>query len=230
VRLRAGTDFTLAQIVINWLNLRGGVMKTQRSEHTGQSGHSLVELSIAVVVVMILGAIAIPNFNTAIANIKLRGAASDFAGLVQQARLTAVKKNATYTVLFNLTSGHGAYIDTGGSTSGSAPNGSYDTGEPMIQFGGNVNQVAAPGGASGAPTNLDATSTPLGWTATSGNISFNARGLTCDSTATPCGTNVNYIFYFSDTRGSGSHGWAAVSITAAARAKVWWWNGSSWIN
>jgi Tfp pilus assembly protein FimT len=205
-------------------------VKMQPINHTRQSGHSLIELSFVVAVVMILGAIAITTFATAVANIKLRGAASDFAGLVQQARLTAVKKNATYTVLFNLTSGHGAYIDTGGSTSGSAPNGSYDTGEPMIQFGGNVNQVAAPGGASGTPTNLDATSTPLGWTATSGNISFNSRGLTCDSTATPCGTNVNYIFYFRDTRSSGSHSWAAVSITAAARSKVWWWDGSSWIN
>lgn len=200
------------------------------SEFSRQFGYSLVELLIAVIVIAILGALAIPNALTAIANIQLRGAASDFTGLVQQARIKAVQKNTSYTILFNLTSGHGAYVDTGGSTSGSAPNGSYDAGEPMIQFGGNVNQVAAPGGAGGAPPNLDATSTPLGWTATTGNVSFNARGLTCDSTATPCGTNVNYIFYFEDSRALGGHGWAAVSVTAAARSKVWWWNGSAWTN
>jgi Tfp pilus assembly protein FimT len=159
----------------------------------------------------------------ALANIRLRGAASDFAGLAQQARITAVKRNAVYTIRFGGPSGQGAYIDLNN-------NSSYDTGEPSIQFGGNANQVAPPGGTSGAPANLDATSTPLGWTATSGNISFNSRGLTCDVTTTPCGTNVNYLFYFQDTRIFGGHGWAAVSITAAARVKVWMWDGSNWIN
>jgi Tfp pilus assembly protein FimT len=193
------------------------------SERSKQSGHSVVELMIAVIVVMILAAVAIPNIATTVANIKLRGSASNFAGLVQQARINAVQKNAVYTVRFGLPSGNGAYVDLNG-------NSSYDSGELMIQFGGNVNKVAAPGGASGAPTNLDVSGGPLGWTATSGNISYNARGLPCDSTATPCGTNVNYIFYFEDTRALGGHGWAAVSVTAAARAKVWWWNGSSWTN
>jgi type IV fimbrial biogenesis protein FimT len=195
----------------------------QSSGHGTQGGHSLVELLIAVTIVMILAAFAIPNTATAIANMSLRGTASDFAGLVQQARITSVKKNAVYTIRFGLPSGNGAYVDLNG-------NGSYDSGEPMIQFGGNTNQVAAPGGASGTPMNLDASGSQLGWTATSGNISFNSRGLTCDSTATPCGTNVNYVFYFEDTRALGGHGWAAVSITAAARSKVWWGSGSSWIN
>jgi prepilin-type N-terminal cleavage/methylation domain-containing protein len=185
----------------------------QSGEHRMRSGFSLVEVLIVVFIVLILAALAIPNMSTVIANIKLRGTATDLAGFVQQARITAVRKNATYTILFNLTGGNGAYLDLNG-------NGSYDSAapaEPMIQFG-----------ASGAPTNLDASGGPLGWTATSGNISFNSRGLPCDSTATPCGTNVNYIFYFKDTRAFGASCWAAVSITAASRAKVWWWNGSSW--
>jgi hypothetical protein len=55
-------------------------------------------------------------------------------------------------------------------------NGSIDSDEPMIQFGGNANQGSAPGGMTGARTNLDAAGGPLGWTATSGNISYNARG------------------------------------------------------
>lgn len=188
-----------------------------------QSGHSLVELMVAVILVMILAALAIPNAATTIANIKLRGTVSDFAGLVQKARIAAVQKNTTYMVLFSSTTGNAAYVDLNG-------NGSLDAGEPSIQLGGNVNNVAAPGGTSGMPTNLDASGGPLGWTATSGNISFNSRGLPCSTSTTPCSTNVNYIYYFEDTRALGGHGWAAVSITAAARVKVWWWNGSTWIN
>jgi len=172
---------------------------------------------------MILSSFAIPTTTTVIANLELRGTASDFAGLAQQARITAVQKNSTYSVLFNLTSGNGAYVDLNG-------NGSLDSDEPMIQFGGTATQVAAPSGVTGAPTNLDAAGGPLAWTAASGNISYNARGLPCNSGLTPCGSNVNYVFYFKDSRAFGANGWAAVSITAAGRTMVWWWNGSRWTN
>ena len=89
-----------------------------------------------------------------IANVRLRGTASDFSGLVQRARTTAEQGNTTHTLRFGLPSGNGAYVDLNG-------NGQYDSGEPMIQFGGNANQVAAPAGATGKPTNLDASGGPL---------------------------------------------------------------------
>lgn len=204
-----------------------------------QDGLSLIELLVVVTVVSILVAFAVPNTMTGIANMRLRGAASDFSGLVQQARIVAVQTNTqgnsskAYTINFGLPSGNGAYVDLNGS-------GSYDSSlsppignvasEPMIQFGGTVNQVAAPAGASGAPTNLDASGGPLGWTAATGNASFNSRGLPCSLSGGVCTTNVGFVFYFSDTRAIGGPGWGAVSITAAGHSKVWWWNGSSWIN
>jgi Tfp pilus assembly protein FimT len=194
-----------------------------RPQKIQEQGVGLIDLMVSCVIVGILAAFTIPNAATGIANMRLRGTVSDFSGLVQRARLAAVQNNATYTVRIGLPSGNGAYVDLNG-------NGSFDAGEPMIQFGGTVNQVSAPGGGSGKPTNLDASGGgPLGWTATAGNISFNARGLPCDSTATPCGTNVNYVYYFSDTRAAGS-GWAAVSVTAAGHPRQWTWNGSAWAN
>ena len=203
-----------------------------------QEGYSIIEVALVLTVVSILSAFAISSTTTSVANMRLRGAASDFAGLVQRARIEAVQTNTqgntnrAYTVNFGVPSGHGAYVDLNG-------NGSYDnslsptiggaTSEPLIQFGGTVNQVAAPAGAAGKPTNLDASGGPLGWTATSGNISFNSRGLPCSLSGSVCTTNVGFVFYFSDAR-AGSSGWSAVSITAAGHPKTWWWNGSSWVN
>ena len=204
-----------------------------------QDGLSLIELLLVVAVVSILAAFAVPNTMTSVANMRLRGVASDFSGLVQRARIAAVQTNTqgnstrAYTVNFGLPSGNGAYVDLNG-------NGSYDSAlspsvggvssEPMVQFGGTANQVAAPAGAGGAPTNLDASGGPLGWTATTGNVSFNSRGLPCSLSGSVCTTNVGFVFYFSDTRPIGGPAWVAVSITAAGHPKVWWWNGSSWIN
>jgi hypothetical protein len=51
--------------------------KMQPSEHRRRSGHSLVELMITVILVMILAAFAIPNVATAIATLKLRGPQRD---------------------------------------------------------------------------------------------------------------------------------------------------------
>jgi prepilin-type N-terminal cleavage/methylation domain-containing protein len=190
-----------------------------------QQGYSLIEMMMVLFIAVVSAGIAIPTTANTIANIKLRGAAASFSGLVQQARLAAVQKNATYIVRFGLPSGQGAYAE---KIDLSDPNyGSYTTGEPMVQFGGNVNQVAAP---SGSPSKLDGAGSALGWTATSGDLSFNSRGLPCNASTTPCGTNVNYVFYFSDTRAFGNQGWAAVSITAAGRTQVWFWSGSKWIN
>jgi prepilin-type N-terminal cleavage/methylation domain-containing protein len=198
-------------------------MRSTTNVYKKHHGFSLVEILLTIVIIGVLAAFAIPNTVTGIANMRLRGAASNFSGLVQQARTTAVQNNKTFTILFGLPTGNGAYVDLNA-------NGQYDSGEPMIQFGGNVNNAAAPGGATGKPTNLDASGGPLGWTATAGNLSFNARGLPCNSSSTPCGTNVNYIFYFSDTRYFGGSGWCAVSVTAAGHPKQWLWSGSSWIN
>src|SRR5690349_18960624 len=125
-----------------------------------QAGYSLVEMMMVVLIAGITAAVAIPTTANTINNTRLRGAASSFASMVQQARLTAIQKNKTYTIKFGLTGGHGAYADLDS-------NDSYTSGEPIVQFSGNVDQVSAP---SSSPTSLDST---VGWTSTTGNVAFN---------------------------------------------------------
>lgn len=183
-----------------------------------EKGYSLVELMMVLVISIITAAVAIPTTANTIANMNLRGAAASFASLAQQGRLAAVQKNSTYTLKFDT---HSAYLDLNA-------NGSWDSGEPLASFGGTVTQTSAPSGSN--PYRLDGTGGPLGWTASAGNLSFNPRGLPCDSASTPCATNVNYVFYFKDSRAFGASGWAAVSISAAGRIQAWFWNGAAWIN
>ncbi len=184
-------------------------------------GFNLTELAVVLSLALVAAAFAVPNVARAMANMRLRGSASDLSGFFQSARLTAVQNNATYTARFTSSPTAGAYADLNN-------NGSMDSGEPMIQFGSGVDQVSAPNGTGGNPPRLDGAGGLLGWTATSGNLSFNARGLPCDVTRAPCGTNVGYVFYLSNNGSFGQSGWAAVSVTAAGRIKVWMWTGAVW--
>jgi Tfp pilus assembly protein FimT len=186
-------------------------------------GTSLIELTIAVALVLILAAFAIPNTATMIANMRLRNSASEVSALSQLVRMQAVRNNTTSSLLFGLPTGQGACVD-------SNSNGQCDATEPLVQFGGTVFVAGAPSGAGGSPAILDGAGGPLGWTATAGNVSFNARGSTCDNTHTPCATGVNYVIYLTDTRAFGRSAWAAISVTAAGRSKVWLWNGAAWTN
>ncbi len=178
---------------------------------------------IVLFIVLAVAAYAVPNVNRMMADVRLRGSASDFSGLLQRARLASVQNNATYTVKFMGSPLPGAYTDLNN-------NSAFDSSEPMIQFGQGIFQVSAPNGSGGNPTPLDGAGGPLGWAATAGNVSFNPRGLPCDVTRNPCGTNVGYVFYLSDQRYFGQSGWAGVSVTAAGRIKVWTWSGTAWIN
>jgi Tfp pilus assembly protein FimT len=55
------------------------------------SGFSLLELLIVVFVVMVVAGIAIPNILSAVANVRLRASAGDLAGLMQDARILALR-------------------------------------------------------------------------------------------------------------------------------------------
>src|SRR5580700_10851398 len=61
-----------------------------------QGGFSVVELIIAGVIILVLAAFAIPAMVSSVRTAHLRGAASDMAGLYEQARINAIRDNRYY--------------------------------------------------------------------------------------------------------------------------------------
>lgn len=195
-------------------------------------GFSLVELLIVVFVVLVIGAIVIPNVLLAVTNLKLRASAGDLSGLIQQARILAAKNNAPFVVLYGTRNGAQiAYIRD--SRNGLA--GGYVTGDPAVaEFSGTtVPAGGAPSGSGGQPTPyVLAGDTGAGSYDNTSTLGFTGRGLPCkyDTTATPpCSTPpaLYFVYYLTDTR-PGQPGWAAVVVTKSGRCKIVTWNGATW--
>ena len=108
-----------------------------------QSGFTIVELLIVVAIGLIVAAMTMPLFNTAVNQYRLRASAVDLDGLLQRARSRAVRDNRSYALqtaafvqgAFTYTQ---VYLDLNG-------NGTLDVGEPSIQLQRNVTLVTGGG-------------------------------------------------------------------------------------
>lgn len=178
-------------------------------------GFSLIEVLIVTSITLTIASVAIPNMVTSIADMELRGGARSAAGLLQQARMQAIKSN-TYlkAKYYNGTGGGFVFIDING-------NGKPDATEAQVQLGNTVLAYSAPTGIAAL------NSTNLGFSpTTTTQIGFSAIGQPCTGTPRVCA--VGMVMYFYDTRKIGSPGWAAVSVAPAGRVQTWMWNGTSW--
>ena len=202
------------------------VFSTRRDR---MGGFSLVELVIVVLVALVIAAITIPNILLAVSNIRRRASAADLAGLMQQARILAAKNNTIYAVRYGTRNGAQiAYIDLNG-------NGSFDIGEPLVEFSGTtVPASGAPSGSGGQPSPyVLAGDTGTGSYDNTNTLGYTGRGLPCnyDTTTTPatCSTPpANYFVYYLTEVGVGQAGWAAVVVTKSGRCKIVTWNGAAW--
>jgi prepilin-type N-terminal cleavage/methylation domain-containing protein len=206
--------------------------------HTG--GFTLVELMLVVFVMSIIAAFAVPNVLLTVSNMKLRGAASDLAGLMQQARILAAKNNPqnppVYPIRYAVVNGAQiAYVDmnNNGTWDPSITVNNAGVSEPIVGFTTSVTPAAgAPSGSGGQPTPYvlvgdSSTGQPFNNTNT---LAFTPRGLPCDFTAPPaCASPAPsyFVYYLTDTR-IGKPGWAAVVVTKGGRTRVVMWNGVAW--
>ena len=200
------------------------------------SGFSLIELLVVIAIIMVVAAIATPSIMNTMDGIRLRSAASEVAGIMQECRQRAVRNNRYYTVKPAVVTGaRAAYVDLNYND---ALDGGAPAPEPMIQFPQSISVVNG-----GAPNTANligqccATFVPQG----AGILpSFNSRGLPCVGPANPppanslCnirdagGNTVGFVYYVNQTRAFGAVGWAAVSVTPAGRIRVWTYSGSTW--
>lgn len=220
-------------ISIRWL--QAAMPKTFSSQvgKTGDRGFSMIEVMLVMAIVLVLSALAIPTLNT-IRTAKLRGTGSDYASLLQQARLTAVQNDKYYSVVVqSTTQPYEAFIDLNG-------NGKFDTGEPVMVFPSNVfpktyadnppglGNLESQALASSSDPSLDQADNPT----------FGPRGLPCKtgpaafgsytvclpaSSGTVIGTS--YITFF---QSQPDKTWAAVVLNPAARVRVYKYAGQSW--
>ncbi len=184
------------------------------SKVRNQSGFSLLELMIVVGILMVVAAMAVPKIMTSVADIRLRGTVNSASGIIQDARMMAIRDNNLRKVKYaNAAAGGLVYVDVN-------DDGSPQATEAQVQMGSTILAYTTPTGIS-ALTNTDLSYTPT----TVSSIMFNPRGLPC-SAASTCGSGM--VLYFTDSRTVGSPGWAAVSVSPAGRVKTWMWNGSKW--
>jgi type II secretory pathway pseudopilin PulG len=67
---------------------------------SGERGFSLVEAVVAVAIIMIMAAVALPNISGYLRNYKLRGSAQDVSGEMQASRSKAIMSNTNNGVFF----------------------------------------------------------------------------------------------------------------------------------
>jgi prepilin-type N-terminal cleavage/methylation domain-containing protein len=187
--------------------------KTQKKTQ----GFSMIELMLVVAVILVLTAITVPHIIDTVSDISLRYAATDLSGLLQSARIQAVRKNTSYTIQQGalLSGTQGYYVDI-------AKTGVDATGDPAMPLTQNMTVHAGIG--SGAPgegafiAGLNYTVNPAG-----DPVSFNARGLPCIAAGAACPQTPGqgFVIFLSKPTLTGNTPWACLVITPSGHTQIW---------
>jgi prepilin-type N-terminal cleavage/methylation domain-containing protein len=218
-----------------------------------QRGFSMIELLVVIAIILVITAMAIPNIQAALGNVRLRSTAGSMQAMIQQARVAAVKTN-TFTEVraCQITTGSavcnaaganpnalfidgGPYVDQTTGLVTTKNDGVAQSQEPLLPLsGGVVFDFTGTQPAFDSNANLGYAQLPSpAW-----GVSFNSRGLPCRDLGTTCPTRATdatlsatqqqgYL-YFLKRQAPFSVSWGAISITPAGRMRVWIYNGASW--
>ena len=214
-------------------------MRTRR-----QSGFSVLELMLVVLIILIVMGISAPKMMQLIDNQKLQTSAQAYAGLLQEARSRAVQDDKPYEVLVDTSSGTPiAYIDLNDDGLYS-PNGTPPEPGVLLARPITVSDTGLPTSTNGFdtihPLNIIPlhNSTPSPMLAYDGTarpgLAFNQRGLPCQRfvaggncvnaippQAPPLPPQVAWVTYFQYALRNGGKNYAAISVTPAGRIKTW---------
>jgi type IV fimbrial biogenesis protein FimT len=80
------------------------------------SGFTIVELATVIAIVAVISAIAVPNLYGWLPDYRLKNAARELFGELQQAKLSAIKDNADFSINFATSPGHRYTIPADGRT------------------------------------------------------------------------------------------------------------------
>lgn len=197
-----------------------GVPATSAEPLRPDAGFSMIELMITMAVLLVLSAIALPALNT-INTVTLRNKAVAFSGLVQAARMQAVRKNSFYSIVAQTSGNNTAYfVDL-------QKNQTWASGDATVELG-NVSVYAGTGGSAPQASSF---TTSLGFNFNTGLPTMDARGLPCSpsvsGTTCPETPGSGFVVFFSNNNYTGGVNWAALVVTPAGRAQVWSYSGGS---
>ncbi len=208
-----------------------------------QDGFSIVELLVVAIILLILSAMAIPAILSSMRMARLRGAASDYSGVLSLARIYAIRDNRYYSTYILAASGSTpigqVYIDMlPKSATGASGNGgtSIAAGDPQITMSSEIVQKASTSApnTNNLKSQLLPATTPVAPTDTSTTAAtFGPRGLPCTpinlTGGSVCDSSGGPTAFWTFLENTNSTTWQAVTITPAGRIQKWYYSGSVWI-
>ena len=181
------------------------IVGTRSPEADASRGFSLVELVIAVFIIIVIAAIAIPKVVTVTQNVRMANDIRSISAQIFLARMRAASAGARSRLNFN-TAANTYQIEV-------LNNGTWTI------YGGTINLETGDTFGYGSITTPAGQQSSIAQTTP---IYFNSRGMATDSSGT---ATANSAIYFTNIRGQ--H--AAVAVSIAGQPTSYTYSGSAWV-